>query len=426
MNGTVPVTSSSKKRTRAYGDGSIIKIGPDRFRVVVSGGRDPLTGKRIRPSVYAPTLEEARIKKAELLGQRLSAGGPLLVDRNLTLGAYLDQWIEKKRDNERTHHFRLDKLRPVKTALGAVRLHRLTDEQVERLINVTLRSGPNSLAPRTRKHVHSVLRTALKDACESATIKLSRNPAQTVEVKGFRDEFDPRILDDREYDDFLDAARRFDALAAKKVGRDGVYVPMEAAWIMFCERGLREGELLGLSWTSIDFQAATVKIRVQLQRQRGHGSTKGKKKGRGEHMELVALKTRSSKRQLRLSALLVAALKRHRTHQFALKKRLGDDWNPLNLVFPTVNGLPTQSSALMHNYFRPVCVLAGIPFSDETHRDGIRIHDLRHTFATRHIKQHKDLMLTKVVMGHSSIAMTERYVHLMALDEDLEATPVAD
>lgn len=113
MNGTVPVTQVSKKRVRAYGDGSIIKLGPNRYRVVVSGGRDPISGKRIRPSVYAPTLEEARIKKAELLGQRLSPSGPLTVDRNLTLGAYLEDWIAKKRDNERTHHFRLDKLRPV-------------------------------------------------------------------------------------------------------------------------------------------------------------------------------------------------------------------------------------------------------------------------------------------------------------------------
>ena len=198
MNGTVPVTRASKKRIRAYGDGSIIKLGPDRYRVVVSGGRDPISGKRIRPSVYAPTLDEARIKKAELLGQRLSASGPITVDRNLTLGAYLDDWIAKKRDNERTHHFRLDKLRPVQIALGAVRLHRLTDEQIDQLINVTLNQGAAPLAPRTRKHIHSVLRTALKDACESATIKLARNPAQTVKVKGFRDEFDPRILDDRE------------------------------------------------------------------------------------------------------------------------------------------------------------------------------------------------------------------------------------
>jgi hypothetical protein len=167
MNGTVPVTHVSKKRVRAYGDGSIIKLGPDRYRVVVSGGRDPISGKRIRPSVYAPTLDEARIKKAELLGQRLSAGGPLTVDRNLTLGDYLDDWIAKKRDNERTHHFRLDKLRPVKIALGAVRLHRLSDEQIERLINVTLNEGGAALAPRTRKHIHSVLRTALKDAARA-------------------------------------------------------------------------------------------------------------------------------------------------------------------------------------------------------------------------------------------------------------------
>ena len=85
-----------------------------------------------------------------------------------------------------------------------------------------------------------------------------------------------------------------------------------------------------------------------------------------------------------------------------------------------------QSSALTHSYFRPVCVLAGIPFSDTTRTGGLRIHDLRHTFATRHIKRHRNLMLTKTIMGHSSIAMTERYVHLMALDENLEGSIATD
>jgi integrase len=190
---------------------------------------------------------------------------------------------------------------------------------------------------------------------------------------------------------------------------------------MFCERGLREGELLGLSWSQVDFNAGSVRVRVQLQRKRGQGSTKGKKKGRGEHLELVPLKTRSSKRTLRLSRRLTDALKRQRTHQRTLKAQFGADWNPLDLVFPTINGFPMQSSALTHSHFRPVCVLAGIPFSDTARTDGLRIHDLRHTFATRHIKQHRNVMLTKAIMGHSSIAMTERYVHLMAQDENLEA-----
>jgi len=63
-----------------------------------------------------------------------------------------------------------------------------------------------------------------------------------VKVKGFRDEFEPRILKDGEYVDFLDAAHAFDVAPASKAGAESGYVPMEAAWLLFCERGLREGE----------------------------------------------------------------------------------------------------------------------------------------------------------------------------------------
>lgn len=115
----MPKTAKSKRK-RAYGDGSVIELRPDYFRVVVSAGSDPRTGKRIRLSAYALTMEEARAKKAELLGESLSPAGPVLSDRTITLEAWLDAWVEKKRDTQNTHHYRLDKLRPVRTALGAV------------------------------------------------------------------------------------------------------------------------------------------------------------------------------------------------------------------------------------------------------------------------------------------------------------------
>lgn len=409
-----------RTRTRAYGDGSIVEYRPGRFRVLVSGGRDPISGKRIRLTTYAATAEDARAKKAELLAQRLAPAGPVVIDRELTVAAYLEQWAERKRDVETTHHFRLDKLRPVKRHLGQIRLHALTDADVDHLINVTLRSGAEALAPQTRKHVHSVLRKALKDACEHNKIRLARNPCLTVEVKGYReDDFDPRVLDDAEYDAFLKAARRFDQQRRKEVGVSGC-VPMEAAWTLFWERGLREGELLGLRWSDVDLADGTIRIHQQIQRRRGLGSTKGKKKGTGENLVHVRLKTKASRRKLRLTPRSLAALKRHRVQQTAFKTAAGETWNARDMVFCTVTGIPLQGSALTTDYFRPVCRLAAITYSDRTHAGGLRIHDLRHTCATRHLKQHWNVMLTKMVMGHSSVTVTERYLHLAGIDEDVD------
>lgn len=43
--------------------------------------------------------------------------------------------------------------------------------------------------------------------------------------------------------------------------------------------------------------------------------------------------------------------------------------------------------------------------------DGLRLHDLRHTFATRLIQAGVDVFTVQKILGHSTITMTMRYVH---------------
>lgn len=123
---------------------------------------------------------------------------------------------------------------------------------------------------------------------------------------------------------------------------------------------------------------------------------------------------------------MLKALRQHRDYQERLRAIHGPGWNTIDLVFPTATGIPMQPATLTHEFFRPVCLLAGIPYSQRSRDGGLRIHDLRHTMATRHLKKHKNLMMTKTVLGHSTVKMTERYVHLLAMDEDLGGDSVAE
>jgi integrase len=43
--------------------------------------------------------------------------------------------------------------------------------------------------------------------------------------------------------------------------------------------------------------------------------------------------------------------------------------------------------------------------------EGLRLHDLRHTFATRLIQSGVDVVTVQKILGHSTIMMTMRYVH---------------
>jgi integrase len=43
--------------------------------------------------------------------------------------------------------------------------------------------------------------------------------------------------------------------------------------------------------------------------------------------------------------------------------------------------------------------------------EGLRFHDLRHTFASRLIEKGVDIIKVKDLLGHSSVKVTERYTH---------------
>jgi hypothetical protein len=47
----------------------------------------------------------------------------------------------------------------------------------------------------------------------------------------------------------------------------------------------------------------------------------------------------------------------------------------------------------------------------------IRMHDLRHTFASHLYAQTKDLLLVRDILGHRSIATTQVYLHKLAVPE---------
>lgn len=52
---------------------------------------------------------------------------------------------------------------------------------------------------------------------------------------------------------------------------------------------------------------------------------------------------------------------------------------------------------------------------------GRRLHDLRHTAATEWLRHGIDVLTVKEWLGHSSLAMTQRYVHYLGTDADIAA-----
>ncbi len=80
-----------------------------------------------------------------------------------------------------------------------------------------------------------------------------------------------------------------------------------------------------------------------------------------------------------------------------------------DLVFPTKEG---GSKSEMSNLFTKVVNELGFNDDMKDMRDKVVFHTLRHTFASWHVQRGTPLKTVSVMMGHKTIAMTERYSHL--------------
>jgi len=158
---------------------------------------------------------------------------------------------------------------------------------------------------------------------------------------------------------------------------DDAHRPLFSTAVM---TGMRLGELLALQWDDINWSAGTIRVRRSL--------FEGK---------FVEPKTSRSVRVIGMSDRLAATLLEH---------KLAVVYSPFDLVFPTPDGTPMDPSNLRSRVFADTLARAELR--------KIRIHDLRHTFASLLINQGENLKYVQAQLGHSSITTTvDRYGHLM-------------
>lgn len=370
---------------RGPGEGTIREREPGQWE-----GRVTITtadGRQARRSVYGRSRADVRAKLATLA--KAKASGLSIDGGRQTVGAFLARWLEDVvRHRVRWSTFRgyeQDVRIHLAPAIGALPLSKLTGQHLAGLYASLLAAGQS---PRSVERIHGTIHQAMRQAVRWDLV--GRNPADLVSPpRPKRTEI--RALSGDETRALLDAA----------AGDE-----LEALYVLAVTTGMRQGELLGLTWPAVDVAGGWIEVRAALVRRPGG------------QWSLDEPKTSKSRRRIRLSAAGVAALRSHRARQGEARLLVGSDWQDNGLVFADPFGGPLDGRHVTSRLFSGLLARAGLP--------RIRFHDLRHTFATLQLASGTHPKLVQEVLGHSTIALTlDVYSHVTPTMHD-EAAATMD
>lgn len=358
---------------KANGSGTIRKRADGRWEGKYTLGYEPKTGKLIRKSVYGKTQKEVRLALSKIVSEMDS--GTYAEPSKMKVSQWLDEWLASYTMNSKPatrsayeEHIRVH----IKPSLGDIPLKQLSTRDIQQLYTNLLKE--RELSPKTVRNIHGVLHRTLEQAKLLGYIRV--NPADAAVT--------PRV--EKKQVETLDAEDIGKFLAAIR-GTKYEYPLFVAVFT-----GLRQGELLGLTWDCVDFEHGMLLINKQ------HNRVKG-----DTEFRFASLKNDKA-RVLTAADEVMEVLKLQKERQTAWAAALGDGWsNPDNLVFTTEFGRYINNKVLYQN-FKRIMKKLGNP--------NLRFHDLRHTYAVNSLRAGDDIKTLQENLGHATASFTlSTYAH---------------
>lgn len=328
-------------------------------RVITATGRTAAEAKRNAAE---------KVKRLQPLNKGMNEKGGLL-----TVEEFMMAWLTERHQHEIAYstferYTQLARLHII-PLIGHVKLMELNKRHIDQMLTAMNAAGQSK---RSQRQARAVLSVTMSAAVKEELIAF--NPvanARKIKLDDF--EFEPLKIEE-----------------VLRVIHAAEGTQMKLRWTFALFYGLRQGEALGLRWRDIDFNTKTIQISKQMQTIRGK-------------RELVGLKTKSSRRALRLSDETITLLKRHKSELAERKLAKGPQWREMDLVFPNAEGNPMQSR-WDNTLWKRTLEKAKV-----SHR---RLHDARHTAATMLYNDDTDIEVIRRFLGHSSVELTSRtYVH---------------
>lgn len=346
---------------RKRGTSAIRQLDTRTWEARISLGFDA-KGKRVRKTLYAKSKSELEraVERERLRAQRGNVDGQKII-----LDDYLAGWLSDVRATCAASTYRLREMvvrLHISPHLGRLRLGAIRPSHIRGLLATLQTLG---VGARTCALAHTTLGCAFNAAVKDEMIE--RSPVALVAAPRAQKKA-KRILS-------LDEARTLLAAAHDN--------PLRAIYYLALTTGMRQGEILALTWSDVDLDAAVLSVKATLTR-----DLAGK-------LVRSSPKTESSRRAVHLPAMTVEALRRHRKGQA----------NPFGLVFTDAAGGPIRKDNFTRRSFQPLLPRAGLP--------RVTFHSLRHAANSILLAQGESVLTLAERLGHSSTRMTlDTYSHL--------------
>jgi integrase len=251
-------------------------------------------------------------------------------------------------------------------AIGNIQLQRLTPSDIQKGYN----SFDRNPSPRTRRHIHRILKSALARAVEQQAIV--RNPADALKRLPKVERKPVTVLT-------IEQSKRL----LKAIRHTTTYWPT----LIALATGMRRGEILALRWKNVDLDKGVVRVVESLEQTKAG-------------IRFKSTKTEKA-RAVPLPKFAVAQLREWKRLQAEKLLRIGVKQD---LVCAREDGKPKQPESLTHE-FTYLIGRAGVP--------RVRFHDLRHSHATQLLANGVHPKIVQERLGHSTITVTmDLYSHV--------------
>lgn len=310
-------------------------------------------GKQKRKYCYGKTRQECVKLWNKLKIQ--NDDGTLITEETMSVASWFEHWIKVKETeiSARTIELYGYNIQHILPYIGRAKLNKLTAVQVQRMqINIAA-----DHTTRAAFYARKILHNALEDALVLGLV--SRNVAAAVKPIKYETE-ELKIWTAKEVRQFLTCMEG---------------CPYYALFYTAITTGMRSGELMGLHWSDIEQDKLHIKHNISIV---------------GGKPILTKPKTKRSNRVITLAEDTVTVLAEHKFNK-TLNKIDSE------LVFTTKTGNYLCHSNLNRS-MKNNCKRAEVT--------RIRVHDLRHTFASMRIANGCDVVELSRDLGHANASFT--------------------